>query len=312
MSLDDPERTKLCLDRLKEATIVFGQAQIEAGADALTLPDHATGDLVSARLLPPLPARPAHRVRGGARRRRSSCTSAGARSTACRYIAETGMAAFHYDSKNRAGGVAGGRRRRASAWSATSTTRDALRQGPGRGARARCARTSPPASRWSARSARSRCRRRSRTCSRSATRSTRVAPERLSQWPMPSSTTSPTTSCARRSTSSSSARTSAQRLIDAVRRARRTTCLLIAAALIDGDDDTVDELTREALDDGTHGAGGDGRRPDRRDGPRRHQVPRELHLRARGARLRPRDEGRDGAHRADPLGLRHRAASARS
>ena len=47
MSLDDPGKTKLCLDRMKEATVEYGTAQIEAGADALTLPDHATGDLVS-------------------------------------------------------------------------------------------------------------------------------------------------------------------------------------------------------------------------------------------------------------------------
>ena len=47
MSLDDPGHTKLCLDRMKEITVAFGQAQIDAGADALTLPDHATGDLVS-------------------------------------------------------------------------------------------------------------------------------------------------------------------------------------------------------------------------------------------------------------------------
>jgi [methyl-Co(III) methanol-specific corrinoid protein]:coenzyme M methyltransferase len=47
MSLDDPAATRLCLERLKEATIEFGLAQIDAGADALTLPDHATGDLVS-------------------------------------------------------------------------------------------------------------------------------------------------------------------------------------------------------------------------------------------------------------------------
>ena len=47
MSLDDPGKMKLCLDRMKEATVQFGVAQIEAGADALTLPDHATGDLVS-------------------------------------------------------------------------------------------------------------------------------------------------------------------------------------------------------------------------------------------------------------------------
>ena len=47
LSLDDPGKTKLCLDKLKDLTIQFGLAQIEAGADALTLPDHATGDLVS-------------------------------------------------------------------------------------------------------------------------------------------------------------------------------------------------------------------------------------------------------------------------
>ena len=48
LSYDDPGKTMLALDRMKEATIQFGVAQIEAGADALTLPDHATGDLVSA------------------------------------------------------------------------------------------------------------------------------------------------------------------------------------------------------------------------------------------------------------------------
>ena len=47
MSLDDPAMTRACLERLKEVTVAFGLAQIEAGADALTLPDHATGDLVS-------------------------------------------------------------------------------------------------------------------------------------------------------------------------------------------------------------------------------------------------------------------------
>ncbi|HCK40147.1 MAG TPA: MtaA/CmuA family methyltransferase, partial [Planctomycetaceae bacterium] len=32
---------------MKEATIQYGRAQIDAGADAVTIPDHATGDLVS-------------------------------------------------------------------------------------------------------------------------------------------------------------------------------------------------------------------------------------------------------------------------
>src|SRR5215510_6799811 len=48
MSLDDEAKTKLCLDKMKEITVEFGLAQIDAGADALTLPDHATGDLVNA------------------------------------------------------------------------------------------------------------------------------------------------------------------------------------------------------------------------------------------------------------------------
>ena len=48
MSIDDPKKTAACLDKLKEATVQYALAQIEAGADALTLADHATGDLVSA------------------------------------------------------------------------------------------------------------------------------------------------------------------------------------------------------------------------------------------------------------------------
>ena len=47
MTVDDPDMTMRCLDELKEISVLFGQAQIDAGADALTFPDHATGDLVS-------------------------------------------------------------------------------------------------------------------------------------------------------------------------------------------------------------------------------------------------------------------------
>jgi MtaA/CmuA family methyltransferase len=99
MSLDDPGKTKLCLDRLKEATVQFGVAQIEAGADALTLPDHATGDLVSAdyyaRYLRDLHIEFTERI---------PCPLilhiCGRTVDRMPFIAETGMAAFHYDSKN--------------------------------------------------------------------------------------------------------------------------------------------------------------------------------------------------------------------
>ncbi len=99
LSLDDPGKTKLVLDRLKEATVQFGLAQIEAGADALTLPDHATGDLVSGEYydrflkqlhiefveLIPIPL---------------ILHICGRTVDRMGFIAETGMAAFHYDSKN--------------------------------------------------------------------------------------------------------------------------------------------------------------------------------------------------------------------
>jgi [methyl-Co(III) methanol-specific corrinoid protein]:coenzyme M methyltransferase len=42
----DPDKVHRFLDRLKEITVLFGLAQIRAGADALCLADHATGDLV--------------------------------------------------------------------------------------------------------------------------------------------------------------------------------------------------------------------------------------------------------------------------
>jgi [methyl-Co(III) methanol-specific corrinoid protein]:coenzyme M methyltransferase len=99
MSADDPGKTAACLDKLKEATVQFGLAQIEAGADALTLPDHATGDLVSAgyydkflreihsELVQRLPVPLILHICGRTLDRME-------------HIARTGVAAFHFDSKN--------------------------------------------------------------------------------------------------------------------------------------------------------------------------------------------------------------------
>ena len=44
----DPDYVHACLDRLMPASIEFANAQIEAGADAICLADHSTGDLVRA------------------------------------------------------------------------------------------------------------------------------------------------------------------------------------------------------------------------------------------------------------------------
>ena len=45
----EPHTVRAFLDRLKQITVLFGRAQIDAGADVLCLADHATGDLVSAK-----------------------------------------------------------------------------------------------------------------------------------------------------------------------------------------------------------------------------------------------------------------------
>lgn len=99
MSLDDPGKTKQCLDKLKEVTIRFGLAQIEAGADALTLPDHATGDLVSGEYYSRY-LRDMHIEFAETLHCPLILHICGRTVDRMEYIAQTGMAAFHYDSKN--------------------------------------------------------------------------------------------------------------------------------------------------------------------------------------------------------------------
>ena len=98
-SLDDPGKTKQILDGLKVATLDFGRAQLEAGADALTLPDHATGDLVSGdyydRFLGDM-----HREFADELDIPLILHICGKTTDRMGFIADTGFAAFHYDSKN--------------------------------------------------------------------------------------------------------------------------------------------------------------------------------------------------------------------
>ncbi len=99
MTVDDPDKARLCLDKLKELTVLFGLAQIEAGVDALTLPDHATGDLVSAgyyrTFLRDIHAEFAERLPVPL-----ILHICGRTLDRMEDIAQTGMAAFHFDSKN--------------------------------------------------------------------------------------------------------------------------------------------------------------------------------------------------------------------
>ncbi|MDP6056161.1 MAG: MtaA/CmuA family methyltransferase [Dehalococcoidia bacterium] len=98
-TVDDPDETMKSLEALKEITILYGQAQIDAGADVLTIPDHATGDLVSGeyyrRFLMDL-----HQEIKEELSVPLMLHICGATIDRMPYIAETGMAAFHFDSKN--------------------------------------------------------------------------------------------------------------------------------------------------------------------------------------------------------------------
>ncbi len=99
MSIDDPAETMRALHKLKEISVLFGQAQIDAGADVLTFPDHATGDLVSGEyyrrflleihqeMVARLPVPIILHICGNTLDRMPA-------------IAQTGMAAFHFDSRN--------------------------------------------------------------------------------------------------------------------------------------------------------------------------------------------------------------------
>lgn len=99
MSNDDEARTRHVLNRLKELTITYANMQFEAGADAITLPDHATGDLVSGeyyhRYLEEMHQEFAQRIDGPI-----ILHICGRTVDRMAFIANTGMAAFHYDSKN--------------------------------------------------------------------------------------------------------------------------------------------------------------------------------------------------------------------
>lgn len=99
MSIDDPDKMLRCLHLMKEISVLFGQAQIDAGADALTFPDHATGDLVSSdyyrRFLQEIHVEMVERLKVPL-----ILHICGNTLDRMDYIAQTGMAAFHFDSKN--------------------------------------------------------------------------------------------------------------------------------------------------------------------------------------------------------------------
>ena len=98
-TIDDPDEVLSSMHKLKEISVLFGQAQIDAGVDALTFPDHATGDLVSGeyyrRFLLEIHQEMVERLDVPL-----ILHICGKTVDRMPYIAQSGMAAFHFDSRN--------------------------------------------------------------------------------------------------------------------------------------------------------------------------------------------------------------------
>jgi MtaA/CmuA family methyltransferase len=97
-TLLDPDKVRGFLERLKAVTLLFGRAQIAAGADLLCLADHATGDLVRGTMYRDF-LLPIHRELTQAFERPVVLHICGDTLDRIGYIAQAGFAAFHFDSK---------------------------------------------------------------------------------------------------------------------------------------------------------------------------------------------------------------------
>jgi [methyl-Co(III) methanol-specific corrinoid protein]:coenzyme M methyltransferase len=95
----DPEKVKRFLEVLKNFPVRFAAAQFEAGADAVTLADHATGDLVGPDTYRDF-LFPVHREITGKLSRPLILHICGRTTDRLPYIVKAGFAAFHFDSKN--------------------------------------------------------------------------------------------------------------------------------------------------------------------------------------------------------------------
>jgi MtaA/CmuA family methyltransferase len=98
MTLDNPDEVRRILARLMPVPLLFAAAQQEAGADAVTLADHATGDLVSAPMYEDLLWR-LHCDLARASRVPLILHICGNTADRVDLIARSGLACFHFESK---------------------------------------------------------------------------------------------------------------------------------------------------------------------------------------------------------------------
>lgn len=98
-ALTEPDEIRRAIDKLKQVTLWFAEAQIEAGADCLLLGDHSTRDLCSPEMYRDL-VLPAHKELA----QEISCPlilhTCGDTKDRIGYIAESGIGCFHWDTKS--------------------------------------------------------------------------------------------------------------------------------------------------------------------------------------------------------------------
>jgi [methyl-Co(III) methanol-specific corrinoid protein]:coenzyme M methyltransferase len=97
-TIDDPDNTRRILDKLMPVAIRFARAQIDAGADCLLLGDHATRDLCSPQAYETF-LKPVHAQLAKAIDAPLILHICGHTADRIGYIAQTGIACFHWDTQ---------------------------------------------------------------------------------------------------------------------------------------------------------------------------------------------------------------------
>lgn len=97
-TVDDPDKTRRILDKLIPVTLLFAQAQIDAGADCILLGDHATRDLCSPQAYRDFLV-PLHRQLAKLIKAPVILHICGNTSDRVEMIAQTGMDCFHWDTQ---------------------------------------------------------------------------------------------------------------------------------------------------------------------------------------------------------------------
>ncbi|GEM_PF-382708 len=98
--IEDPDKAIAFIDKFKHISMRFAMAQFDAGADTVTIADHATADLVSPETYRDM-LLPAHReINGYFGEKKLILHCCGYTLDRIKYFREAGFSLFHFDSKN--------------------------------------------------------------------------------------------------------------------------------------------------------------------------------------------------------------------